>query len=149
MHHQANINSYSNANSKISLIAKTISFFSPFFLIEFLIKIVRNKKIYKFFLLLYLSKIEEKFNICKLPYPHINIEFYLHSADTLIGGFSNTLFFGSFFNKNIILLNDYIPDAILKQGEKFETKNFLKTNMEFFLTTEKKYFFSKNIFDNV
>lgn len=146
-HHQADINSYSNANFNLSFIAKSFSFFLSYSFIESVINIIENRKIHKFLLLMYLSKIEKKYNIKKLPYPNINIEFYLKSVDTIIGGFSNTLFFASFFNKNIILLNDYIPDTILKQGEKFETKNFLKTNMEFFLKTEKKYFFSRDIFN--
>lgn len=146
-HHQATVGGYTKKSGLTKQIIFLLSFFISFkFLHNY--NVVKSDLINKLFSLIFLEKLIRKFNLNELTEPNISAEFFFPYANTLIGGHSNTLIVASYFSKNIITLTDKIPDSILKNNKTFETKKYLKINMEFFKEIDSgKYVFNNKAFN--
>ena len=139
--------SYFHSNSIYFNILKPFVTFVPTLFLTSAFKIFSfNTNISKLIIALYYKKIIKNQKLKLLDYPFLPIELYLNQIKIeLAGSYSNTLISSSFLDLKIVLFGrKSIPDKSFKRNQVFDSRKYLKLNMNYFYNIKENNYILKS-----
>jgi hypothetical protein len=148
--HQGNVENYFTSKSTLINFLIYLTKIIPLNILFKITSFFKSDLIIKFFNILIFNKLKSNYKIKSLLYPLLPIEMFLNLVNIkLIGSFSNTLITSSYLNKTFELIGQKdIKTKFSKRNLIFDSSNYLKLNMSFFLNDKNIYQFDSRAFQN-